>query len=141
MNRLIVALSLSLSLAVGVWAQGKPVTPAPPVQDSVGKSKSASHYADAMKNLPPGVAEKISIARDAAKAAKDNIDAMKAQGKTAAEVQAMITEKRAAALLNLQNVLDALNGLPASVKERVTHAKDVTAKRLQEREAEAKPSP
>jgi DNA polymerase III sliding clamp (beta) subunit (PCNA family) len=91
-----------------------------------------------MSHLPAGVAEKIAAAREAAKAAKADVDAMKSQGKTPEEIQAMITEKKAAALLNLQKALDALNGLPDGAKERVTKAKDVVSKRLEERKADAK---
>jgi hypothetical protein len=137
MKSLISAFGLSLALASGVLAEGKPTdTPAP--HDSTGKAISSAKYAEAMSHLPAGVAEKIAAAREAAKAAKADVDAMKSQGKTPEEIQAMITEKKAAALLNLQKALDALNGLPDGAKERVTKAKEVITKRLDERKADAK---
>jgi hypothetical protein len=127
----------SMVLATGAFAQGKPAdVPAP--HDSTGKATSAAKYAEAMSHLPAGVAEKIAAARDAAKAAKADVDAMKAQGKTREEIEKMIAERRAAALLNLQKALDALNSLPEGAKERVTKAKEVVSKRLDERKAEAK---
>ncbi|HKP94163.1 MAG TPA: hypothetical protein VJ385_00260 [Fibrobacteria bacterium] len=126
-----------MALATGAFAEGKPAdVPAP--HDSTGKAISAAKYAEAMSHLPAGVAEKIAAARDAAKAAKADVDAMKAQGKTPEEIQAMIAEKRTAALLNLQKALDALNGLPDGAKEHVTKAKEVVSKRLEERKADAK---
>ncbi|MEO6097832.1 MAG: hypothetical protein ABIW76_20120 [Fibrobacteria bacterium] len=137
MKNLISALGLSLALASGVLAQGKPTNPGAP-HDSTGKAISATKYADAMSHLPAGVAEKIAAAREAAKAAKADVDAMKSQGKTPEEIQAMITEKKAAALLNLQKALDALDGLPDGAKDRVTKAKDVVTKRLDDRKADAK---
>ncbi len=141
MKTLICTLGMTLALVSGVMAQdGKPTTTTVP-RDSAGKATSATHYADAMKNLPAGVAEKIAAARDAAKAAKADVDAMKSQGKNPEEIQAMITEKKAAALLNLQKALDALNGLPDGAKDRVTKAKDVVSKRLDERKADAKTTP
>lgn len=137
MNPLFSALGLCLALTFGVYAQGKPVD-APVPKDSTGKATSSAKYAEAMTHLPAGVAEKIAAAREAAKAAKADVDAMKSQGKTPEEIQAMITEKKAAALLNLQKALDALNGLPDGAKERVTKAKDVVSKRLEDRKADAK---
>ena len=137
MKALISALGISMALASGAFAQGKPAdVPAP--KDSTGKAISSVKYAEAMARLPEGVAEKIAAARDAAKAAKADVDAMKAQGKTPEEVQAMVAEKKAAALLNLQKALDALNDLPDGAKERVTKAKEVISKRLDERKADAK---
>lgn len=136
MNSLITTLGISLALASGVLAQGKPAVI--PAQDSTGKAISSEKYANAMKNLPEGVAEKIAAARDAAKAAKADVDAMKLSGKTPEEVQAMIAEKKTAALANLQKAIDALNGLPDGAKERVTKAKEVTTKRLEDRKADAK---
>lgn len=137
MKALISALGISMALASGVLAQGKP-TDIPAPKDSTGKATSSAKYSEAMARLPEGVAEKIAAARDAAKAAKADVDAMKAQGKTAEEVQAMIAEKKAAALLNLQKALDALNDLPDGAKDRVTKAKDVVSKRLDDRKADAK---
>jgi hypothetical protein len=137
MKALISALGLSLALASGALAQGKPAEVSAP-HDSTGKAISSAKYADAMSHLPAGVAEKIAAARDAAKAAKADVDAMKSQGKTPEEIEAMITEKKAAALANLQKALDALNGLPDGAKERVTKAKDVVSKRLDDRKADAK---
>jgi hypothetical protein len=137
MNPFFSALGFCLALAFGVYAQGKPVD-VPAAKDSTGKAISAAKYAEAMTHLPAGVAEKIAAARDAAKAAKADVDAMKSQGKTPEEIQAMITEKKAAALLNLQKALDALNSLPDGAKERVTKAKDVVSKRLEDRKADAK---
>jgi hypothetical protein len=63
---------------------------------------------------------------------------MKAQGKTPEEIQAAIAEKKAAALMNLQKALDALNDLPDGAKERTTKAKEVVSKRLEDRKADAK---
>ena len=137
MKALISALGISMALASGVLAQGKP-TDIPAPKDSTGKAISATKYAEAMARLPDGVAEKIAAARDAAKAAKADVDAMKSQGKTAEEVQAMIAEKKAAALLNLQKAIDALNDLPDGAKERATKAKEVVSKRLEDRKADAK---
>lgn len=136
MNTLITALGLGLALASGAFAQGKPADPGAP--DSTGKAISAAKYAEAMSRLPEGVAEKIAAARDAAKAAKADVDAMKSQGKTKEEIETMIAEKKTAALMNLQKALDALNSLPDGAKERVTQAKDVISKRLEERKADAK---
>jgi hypothetical protein len=108
-------------------------------QDSTGKAAvSAANYAEALNHLPPGVAEKIATAREAAKAAKADLEALKAQGKTPEEIQALIAEKKASALLNLEKALEALNGLPDGAKERVTKAKDVVSKRLDQRKAGAK---
>lgn len=137
MNPFLSALGLCLALTFGVYGQGKPAD-VPMPKDSTGKAISAAKYAEAMSHLPAGVAEKIAAARDAAKAAKADVDAMKSQGKTPEEIQAMIAEKRAAALLNLQKALDALNSLPDGAKERVTKAKEVISKRLEERKADAK---
>ena len=137
MKALISALGVTMALASGVLAQGKPADlPAP--KDSTGKAISSAKYSEAMAKLPEGVAEKIAAARDAAKAAKADVDAMKAQGKTPEEVQAMIAEKKAAALLNLQKAIDALNDLPDGAKERATKAKEVVSKRLEDRKADAK---
>lgn len=137
MKTLFATLGLSLALASGALAQGKPTDiPAPGGSDSTGKAISSAKYAEAMKNLPEGVADKIAAARDAAKAAKADVDAMKASGKTPEEIQAMIAEKRAAALANLQKALDALNGLPDGAKERVGKAKENVSKRLADRKAE-----
>jgi hypothetical protein len=135
MKTLVATFGLSLALASGALAQGKPENPANG-RDSTGKAISSTHYAEAMARLPEGVAEKIAAARDAAKAAKADVDAMKAQGKTAEEIAAMIAEKRAAALMNLQKALDALNGLPDNAKERVSKAKEVISKRIEERKNE-----
>lgn len=137
MKTLISALGITLALASGVFAQGKP-TDIPAPKDSTGKAISATKYSEAMARLPEGVADKIAAARDAAKAAKADVDAMKSQGKTAEEVQAMIAEKKAAALLNLQKAIDALNDLPDGAKERATKAKEVVSKRLEDRKADAK---
>lgn len=137
MKALIATLGLGLALASGTFAQGKPEDPAAG-RDSTGKATSSAKYADAMKNLPAGVADKIAAARDAAKAAKADVDAMKAQGKTPEEVQAMIAEKKAAAQMNLQKAIDALNDLPDGAKERTTKAKEVVSKRLEDRKADAK---
>ncbi|MDB5102487.1 MAG: hypothetical protein JWP91_176 [Fibrobacteres bacterium] len=136
MKALLSALCFGLVLGSSAYAQGKPVDPAS--HDSTGKAISATKYSDAMGRLPAGVAEKIAAAREAAKAAKADIDAMKSQGKTPEEIQAMITEKKAAALANLEKALDALNSLPDGAKERATKAKDVVAKRLEDRKADAK---
>jgi hypothetical protein len=137
MKTLISTLALGLSLATGAFAQGKPADPAAG-HDSTGHAISSTKYAEAMKRLPAGVADKIAAARDAAKAAKDEVDAMKAQGKTPEEIQAAIAEKKAAALMNLQKALDALNDLPDGAKERTTKAKEVVSKRLEDRKADAK---
>jgi hypothetical protein len=137
MKALLSALGISMVLASGVLAQGKP-TDIPSPKDSTGKAISAAKYSEAMARLPEGVAEKIAAARDAAKAAKADVDAMKSQGKTAEEVQTMIAEKKAAALLNLQKAIDALNDLPDGAKERATKAKEVVSKRLADRKADAK---
>ncbi len=139
MKALLTTLTLGMALATGVFAQGKPSTP--PAADSMGKATSSTKVADAMKNLPAGVADKIAAAKAAAKAAKADIDAMKASGKTPEEIQATITEKKAAAILNLQKAIDALNGLPDVAKEKVTKAKEVVTKRLDERKADAKANP
>lgn len=135
MKALLATLGLSLALASGALAQGKPDDPSGG-KDSTGKAISSAKYAEAMKNLPAGVADKIAAARDAAKAAKADVDAMKAQGKTPEEIQAMIAEKRAAALANLQKALDALNDLPDGAKDRVSKAKEHVSKRIEERKAE-----
>ncbi len=141
MKKLIYGFGITLALASGSMAQvGKPTT-LPVRNDSAAKAMVAEHFAEVLKNLPEGVAEKIIAARDASKAAKADIDAMKANGKTPAEVEAMINEKRTAALLNLQKALDVLNGLPDGAKERVTKAKEVISKRLEERKADAKAQP
>lgn len=137
MKALISALGISMALASGAFAQGKP-TDIPAPKDSTGKAISSTKYSEAMARLPEGVADKIAAARDAAKAAKADVDAMKSQGKTAEEVQAMIAEKKAAALLNLQKAIDALNDLPDGAKERATKAKEVVSKRLEDRKADAK---
>lgn len=137
MKTTISALGISLALASGAFADGKPAD-IPASQDSTGKATSTAKYAEAMSHLPAGVAEKIAAARDAAKAAKADVDAMKAQGKTPEEIQTMIAEKKAAALMNLQKALDALSGLPDGAKERVTKAQDVISKRLEDRKADAK---
>ena len=50
----------------------------------------------------------------------------------------MIAEKKAAAQLNLQKAIDALNDLPDGAKERTTKAKEVVSKRLEDRKAAAK---
>lgn len=135
MKAFIATLGLGMALASGTFAQGKPEDPSAG-KDSTGKAISATKYAEAMARLPEGVADKIAAARDAAKAAKADVDAMKAQGKTPEEVQAMIAEKKAAAQLNLQKALDALNDLPDGAKERTTKAKEVVSKRLEERKAD-----
>ncbi len=138
MKSLLCTLGMTLALVSGAMAQeGKPTIPVP--NDSTGKVTSTTRYADAMKNLPAGVADKIAAARDAAKSAKADVDAMKSQGKTPEEVQAMITEKRAAASLNLQKALDALSGLPDGAKDRVSKAKDAVTKRLAERKTDTQP--
>ena len=79
MKALIATLGLGMALASGAFAQGKPETPTAG-HDSSGKATSSAKYADAMARLPEGVADKIAAARDAAKAAKADVDAMKAQG-------------------------------------------------------------
>ncbi len=135
MKTLLATFGLSLALASGALAQGKPDDPAAG-RDSTGKTISSTKYSEAMARLPEGVAEKIAAARDAAKAAKADVDAMKSQGKTPEEIQAMVAEKRAAALLNLQKALDALNSLPDGAKERVAKAKENISKRIEERKAE-----
>ena len=137
MKALISALGITMALSSGVFAQGKP-TDIPAPKDSTGKAISSAKYSEAMARLPEGVAEKIAAARDAAKAAKADVDAMKAQGKTPEEVQAMIAEKKAAALLNLQKAIDALNDLPDGAKDRTTKAKEVVSQRLEDRKADAK---
>ena len=136
MKGLLTTLALGLTFASGAFAQGKPTDPA--AHDSTGKAISGAKYAEAMKNLPAGVADKIAAARSAAKAAKAQVDAMHASGKTPEEIEAMIAEKRIAAQMNLQKALDALNGLPDGAKERTTKAKEVVSKRLGERKADAK---
>ncbi len=142
MRALITALGLGLAMVSSALAQAKPAAPAAPApRDSVAKSTSSTHYSDALKSLPAGVAEKIAAARDAAKAAKADVDAMKAKGKTPADIEAMIAEKKASALLNLQKALDALNDLPDVSKQRVTTAEANISKRLDERKADAKPAP
>lgn len=135
MKTLLATFGLSLALASGALAQGKPEDPAAG-RDSTGRAISSVKYAEAMARLPEGVAEKIAAARDAAKAAKADVDAMKADGKTPEEIEAMINEKRAAAQLNLQKALDVLNSLPDGAKERVSKAKENIAKRIEERKAE-----
>jgi hypothetical protein len=136
MKSLISTLGLGLALATGAFAQGKPsVSPAP--SDSARKAAFDARFAEVMSRLPEGVAEKIAAARNAAKAAKDDVDAMKAQGKTPEEVKAMIAEKKAAALLNLQKALDALNSLPDGAMERVAKAREGISTRLEERKSEA----
>lgn len=136
MKALLATLALGMTLASGAFAQGKPVDPA--AHDSTGKAISSAKYAEAMKHLPAGVADKIAAAREAAKAAKADVDAMKASGKTPEEIQAMIAEKKAAAQLNLQKAIDALNDLPDGAKDRTTKAKEVVSKRLEDRKADAK---
>ncbi len=144
MKTLNTILGLSLALVTGALAQTKPTDPGttttPPVIDT-GRANATTRVSDAMKNLPAGVADKIAAARDAAKAAKDAVDAMKASGKTPEEILAMITEKKATALLNLQKALDALNSLPDAAKERVTKAKDIVTKRLDERKSDVTTTP
>lgn len=137
MKSLLATLTLGMTLASGAFAQGKPTDPAAG-HDSTGKATSATKYSDAMKRLPEGVADKIAAARDAAKAAKADVDAMKDAGKTPEEIKAMIAEKKAAALMNLQKAIDALNDLPDGAKERTTKAKEVVSKRLEDRKADAK---
>lgn len=139
MKQFIYGIGMTLALAAGTMAQGNKPVIVP--HDSVAHAAVAVHFAEVLKNLPEGVAEKIIAAREAAKAAKADVDAMRAQGKTPAEVEAMINEKKTAALLNLQKALDALNSLPDGAKERVTKAKEVITKRLEERKAEAQPTP
>jgi hypothetical protein len=136
MKALLATLTLGMTLVSGAFAQTKPVDPA--AHDSTGKAISATKYADAMKHLPAGVADKIAAARDAAKAAKADLDDMKAKGKTPEEIQAAIAEKKAAAQLNLQKAIDALNDLPDGAMERTTKAKEVVSKRLEDRKADAK---
>lgn len=136
MKSLIATLALGAALASAAFAQGKPADPA--AHDSTGKAISSAKYAEAMKHLPAGVADKIAAARDAAKAAKADVDAMQAAGKTPEEIQAMIAEKKAAAQMNLQKAIDALNELPDGAKERTTKAKEVVSKRLEDRRADAK---
>jgi len=136
MKALLATLALGMTLASGAFAQGKPVDPA--AHDSTGKAISSVKYAEAMKHLPAGVADKIAAARDAAKAAKADLEKMKAQGKTPEEIQAAVAEKKAAAMLNLQKAIDALNDLPDGAKERTTKAKEVVSKRLEDRKADAK---
>lgn len=137
MKALLSTLALGLAFATGAYAQGKPTDPAAG-HDSTGHAISATKYADAMKKLPDGVAEKIAAARDAAKSAKADVDAMKADGKTPEEIQAAIAEKKAAAQMNLEKALVALNDLPDGAKERTTKAKEVVSKRLEDRKADAK---
>ena len=136
MKTLFATLALGMTLASAAFAQGKPVDPA--AHDSTGKAVSSVKYAEAMKHLPAGVAEKISAAREAAKAAKADVDAMKASGKTPEEIKAMIAEKKAAAQMNLQKAIDALNDLPDGAKDRTTKAKEVVSQRLEDRKADAK---
>jgi hypothetical protein len=136
MKALLATLTLGMTLVSGAFAQTKPVDPA--AHDSTGKAISSTKYAEAMKHLPAGVADKIAAARDAAKAAKADVDAMKASGKTPEEIQAAIAEKKAAAQLNLQKAIDALNDLPDGAMERTTKAKEVVSKRLEDRKADAK---
>ena len=137
MKALLATLALGMTLASGAFAQTKPTDPAA-AHDSTGKATSSAKYAEAMKHLPAGVADKIAAAREAAKAAKADVDAMKASGKTPEEIQAMIAEKKAAAQLNLQKAIDALNDLPDGAKDRTTKAKEVVSKRLEDRKADAK---
>lgn len=137
MKTLLATLALGMTFATGAFAQTKPVDPTAG-HDSTGKATSGAKYAEAMSHLPAGVADKIAAARDAAKAAKADVDAMKSQGKTPDEIQAMIAEKKAAALANLQKAIDALNDLPDGAKERTTKAKEVVSKRLEDRKADAK---
>jgi hypothetical protein len=119
MKALLATLALGMTLVSGAFAQTKPTDPSA-AHDSTGK------------------ANKIAAARDAAKAAKADLDKMKAEGKTPEEIQAAIADKKAAALLNLQKALDALNDLPDGAKDRTTKAKEVVSKRLEERKADAK---
>jgi hypothetical protein len=125
-----------MTLVSGAFAQGKPVDPS--AHDSTGKAIASAKFAEALKHMPADVAAKIAAARDAAKAAKADLDDMKAKGKTPEEIQAAIAEKKAAALMNLQKALDALNDLPDGAKERTTKAKEVVSKRLEDRKADAK---
>lgn len=141
MKSLLATLAFGMSLASGAYAQtlaeGKPVDPGAP-HDTTGSAVSSAKFAEAMAHMPPEVADKVAAAREAAKAAKADIDKLKKQGKTPEEVQAAIAEKKAAAQVKLQNALNALNDLPESAKERTTKAKEVVSKRLEEREADAK---
>jgi Skp family chaperone for outer membrane proteins len=134
MKALFATLALGAALATGAFAQTSPAAG----HDSTGRAISGAKYAEAMKRLPDGVADKIAAAREAAKAAKADLDKMKAQGKTPEEIQAAIAERKAAAMLNLQKALDALNNLPDGAKERTTKAKEVVSKRLEDRRADAK---
>jgi len=136
MKALLATLALGMTLVTGAFAQGKPVDPA--AHDSTGKAISSVKFAEALKHMPADVAAKIEAAREAAKAAKADLDDMKAKGKTPEEIQAAIAGKKAAAQLNLQKALDALNDLPDGAKERTTKAKEVVSKRLEDRKADAK---
>jgi hypothetical protein len=128
-------LALNLSLATGAMAAGPILEPAS-VKDSVGAHLSSEKFAEIMKSLPVEVAEKIAAAREAANNAKADLESLKELGKTPEEIKAMIAEKKAAALDNLQKALDALDGLPVEAKERVQKAKENIAKRIEERKTE-----
>lgn len=125
---------LSLALASGALAQTTPGLPIGGL-DSIGHKVLSAD----LKALFEGMDAKIAAAREAARAARADIEALKAAGKTPEEIKAMLAEHRAAALLNLQKALDALDGLPDGTKDRVTKAIDVVSKRLEERKKDVTP--
>lgn len=135
MKTLLATFGLTLALASGAMAQAKPIE-IPVPRDTTGGLLSPEKFAEILARLPDGLAEKLTAARDAARAAKADLDAMRADGKTPEEIEALIAEKRAAALANLEKALEVLNTLPEGAKERVSKAKENIAKRIEERKAE-----
>jgi hypothetical protein len=134
MKALFATFGIFLALASGAIAQGK-LSDASAPRDSASNGVSAERYADAMAHLPADAAMKIAAAHGAAMA---DLETMKSQGRTPEEVHAIIAERKAAALLNLGKAFTALSGLPEGAKERVTRAKDVVSKHLNNRKAGAK---
>jgi hypothetical protein len=136
---LLATFGITLALASGAMAQVKtaPTLPDKPILlDSAAKAELSAKFAELLANLPDGLADKLAAARDAARAAKADLDAMRAQGKTPEEIKALIEKHRAEALANLEKALEVLNTLPEDAKERVNKAKENIAKRIEERKAE-----
>ncbi len=122
----------ALIVASAAFAQGKPDLP---VDVEAKKAEALAFFEEALAKMPADVAEKVAAAREKAAAAKDDIASMDSKGKTKEEIEAMIAEKKAAAMGNLQKALDALDAVPEQAKESVAKAREKIESRLQERQS------
>ncbi len=139
MKKLFSAIGFSAGLTICAMAQGKP-TVTPPEHAENRKEEARKYFEEALSKMPAEVAVKVQAAREAAKAAKADVEEMVSKGKSKEEIESMIAEKRAAARQNLDKALEDLDKVPEQAKESVAKAREKMAKRLADRqEREGKP--